>query len=224
MSGSRKRARRARSRFPSAVSAIGRRARWYDGCNSRDVITRMNLAMLGAALLIPAAVLAHQTDAVETFTATASIKNAHGAAATLPVTISVARKMSREEADVLIAAYRAGGVSALRAALEPVPPTGVVRVGDQSVTARVTIERPTDKGRLLTIVADGPLILPSGAAPVGGVEGCDFTVIDLEETAGGDWTGVLAPAAQIATSGKAFVITDLAKEVIWLSAVTRQPQ
>src|SRR5262245_55612488 len=94
----------------------------------------------------------------ETFKATASVKTAGGASATAPVIIKVDRKMSQAEADKLGAAFKAGGVAGLKSALQGVAPTGSIQLGaGKPVPTRITIERATDKGRLLTIVTDTPI-------------------------------------------------------------------
>ena len=75
------------------------------------------------ALVSIAAATSIQTGA-ETFSATAAIKTAGGAAATAPVTITVTHKMSQAEADKYTGAFAKGGVAALRKALTGVASTG----------------------------------------------------------------------------------------------------
>ena len=82
--------------------------------------------------------------AAEVFTATAAVKTAGGASASAPVTITIDRKMSQNEADKLVAAFKAGGAAALRKGLVGIPPTGTVRIGAGTATpTRFTIERAT---------------------------------------------------------------------------------
>jgi hypothetical protein len=76
-----------------------------------------------ACLLTTASVFA-QSAARESFTATASVKTAGGAAATAPVQVTVDRKMSQAEADTMLAAFKTGGAAGLRKALEGVPRRG----------------------------------------------------------------------------------------------------
>jgi hypothetical protein len=102
----------------------------------------------------------------ETFLATATIATTGGVTATAPVTIGVARTTPEGEAQALVRAFVTGGEKALRQALSGLPPTGSVRVGNASPTpARITLDRPTDKGRLLTIVTDQPILLSAPAFP-----------------------------------------------------------
>jgi hypothetical protein len=178
-------------------------------------------AALVLAFVIAAAALDAQSRAPETFTATATIKTAGGAMATAPVTIIVERTMSRAEAGRLVQAFRTGGAAGLRKALEGVAPTGVVRAGAHEVAARLTIERVTDKGRLLTIVTDRPLMFVGAGLPGAKArDGFDFAVVDLEIDAHGAGTGTLAAAAKITTHRETFVVKDYADDIIRLRAVT----
>ena len=102
-------------------------------------------------------------------------------AATAPVTITIDRKMSQVEADKLGEAFKAGGAAALRKALAGVPPTGTIRLGSGNPTpTRVTVERVTDTGRLLTIVTDQALFFVGAGAPGAKPQaGFDFAVVDV---------------------------------------------
>jgi hypothetical protein len=161
--------------------------------------------------------------AVETFTATAAVKTASGGAASAPVTITIDRKMSPREADSLVAAFTAGGAAALRKALEGVPPTGSIRLGAGSATpTRVTIERATGPGRLLTIVTDKPLLfLGAGLPGAQPKAGYDFGVVDIEVDAAGNGSGTLAPAAMLKVNNGALVVTDYGTEGVRLTAVKK---
>jgi hypothetical protein len=186
----------------------------------RNVNRQLSAAALMLAFVTSAAVLAAQRDAPETFTATATTKTAGGATATAPVIITVERTMSRQEARRLVQAFRAGGAAGLRKALDGVAPTGVVRVAAHEVAARLTIERLTDKGRLLTIVTDQPLLfLGAGLPGAKPRDGFDFAVIDLEIDAHGAGTGTLAAAARITARQDTFVVKDYADDIIRLTAV-----
>ena len=160
----------------------------------------------------------------ETFTATATVKAAGGATATAPITIVVERKMSQAEADKFTAAFKTGGAAALRKALVGVPPTGSIKIGaGAAVPTRLTLERPTSDGRLLTIVTDTPLAFVGAGVPgAKSPEGHDFGVIDLEIRDKAASTGVIAPAAKVTVNAQgAFVVTDYSGEYIRLTAVTK---
>jgi hypothetical protein len=161
--------------------------------------------------------------AAETFTATATLKTAGAATASAPITIVVARKMSQEEADGLTAAFKSGGSSGLRRALAGVPATGTVRLaGGESTPTRLTLERATDKGRLLTIVTDRPILfLGAGMPQAPSREGYEFGIIDIEVDSAGSGSGTLAPAAKVTVRQGAIVVDDYASEVVRLVDVKK---
>ncbi len=164
-----------------------------------------------------------QAQAAETFTATAEVKTAGGATSSAPVTIVVDRKMSQSEADSLTGAFKTGGAAALRKALVGVKPTGTVRLGSgAATTTRLTIERVTDKGRLLTIVADQPILfLGAGVPGAKPKDGYDFAIIDIEVGATGSGSGTLAPAAKVTVKQDVFVVEDYGAELVRLTAVKK---
>lgn len=159
----------------------------------------------------------------ETFTGTATVKTASGATATAPITIVVERKMPQSEADKLVEAFKSGGAPALRKALAGVPPTGSVKLGNGAATpARLTIERPTDKGRLITIVTDQPIVyLGAGVPDAKSKEGYDFGVVDIEVDGTGAGSGTLAGAAKVTLKQGVFVVDDYSGELIRLTAATK---
>jgi hypothetical protein len=173
--------------------------------------------------VLAAASAAHGQAGAETFTATASVKTAGSTAASTPVTIVVDRKMPQAEADKLVAAFKTGGAAALRKALVGVAPTGSIRLGGgKPTTTRLTIERPTDKGRLLTIVADTPIVfLGAGVPGAKPKEGYDFAVLDLEVDAKGAGSGTLSPAAKVTVKQGVFVVDDYSGELVRLEGVTK---
>lgn len=184
---------------------------------------RMMSAALPFTVVLAAAWPAHSQPTAETFTATATVKTAGGASATAPVTITVDRKMSQSEADSLVGAFKAGGAAALRKALGGVAPTGSVKLGaGTETTTRLTVERPTDKGRLLTIVTDKPILfLGAGVPAAKAKEGYDFAVIDLEVDGKGGGSGTLAPAAKVTVKDGAFVVEDYGSELVRLTGVSK---
>jgi hypothetical protein len=159
----------------------------------------------------------------ETFTATAGIKTAAGAAASAPVTVVVSRKMSHDEVEKLAATFTTGGAAALRKALAGAATTGSIQLGGGAATpTRLAFERTTDRGRLLTVVADQPIMaigagLP-GAKPKAGY---DFAILDLMLDAQGSGAGTFAPAAKIGVKQGAFVVEDYASEMVKLTDVKK---
>ena len=179
----------------------------------------------GLALVMSAAAVsfARAQAGEETFTATATVKTAGGATATAPVTIVVSRKMAQQEADKFAEAFKTGGDAALRKALSGVPPTGSIRIGDGAATpTRITLERPTDKGRLLTIVTDKPILfLGAGVPGAKAKTGYDFAVIDIQVDEKGAGGGTLSPAAKIRVNQGAFVVDDYGAETVQLTGVKK---
>ena len=183
----------------------------------------IGLVVLPAVLLVASTSLRGQ-NAAEVFTATAAVKTAGGASASAPVTISIDRKMSPSEAETLTSAFKSGGAAALRKALVGVAPTGSVKLGGASATpTRLTIERASGRGRLLTMVTDQPVLFVGGGMPgAKPKEGYDFAVIDIEVDGSGNGAGTLAPAAKIKLNQDAFVVEDYGGvEVVRLTAVKK---
>jgi len=178
--------------------------------------------VLAAALLATPASPSGQA-AAEVFTATAGVKTAAGASASAPVTITIDRKMSQSEAEALVTAFKTGGEAALRKALVGVAPTGSVKIaGGAATPTRLTIERPTGDGRLLTIVTDRPLhFVGAGLPGAKAKEGYNLGVIDLIVDAKGGGTGTIAPAAKIKMNQSAFVVDDYGAEAVQLTAVKK---
>jgi hypothetical protein len=171
--------------------------------------------------VVAATNVAGQTGARETFTATAAVKAAGGAAATAPLKVTVDRKMSESEADTMLAAFKSGGAAGLRKALQGVPAVGSAQLGGGKPTPlRHALERPTEKGRLLTLVADTPMLFLGAGVPGAKAQaGYDFAIIDLEVDAKNAGSGTLAPAAKVTVKNGAFVVEDYAGELVRLTAV-----
>ena len=178
-------------------------------------------AVFATALTALASSSALAGAAAETFTGTATLKTAGGATATAPVTIVVDRKVTTAEADAVTAAFTKGGTAALRKALQALPPAGSIQLGaGKSTRMRLALERTTDKGRLLTIVSDEPILfLGAGVPGARPKEGFDFAIADIEIDAKGNGSGTLYPAAKIEVKQGAFVVADYGSDLIRLSDV-----
>ena len=162
----------------------------------------------------------------ETFRATATVATAGGAKATAPVTIVITRTTPATEGQTLAQAYTTGGEAALRKALAGLSTTGSVTIGKGAPTAtKITLDRPTEKGRLLTIVTDKPILfLGSGLPDAKAKEGYGFAILDIEVDGKGNGSGTLSPAAKVKVANGAFVVDDYASESIRLTGVTRAKQ
>jgi hypothetical protein len=175
-----------------------------------------------AALVSVAAATSSQTSS-ETFSATAAVKSASGAQATAPVTITVTHKMSQAEADKYTGAFATGGVAALRKALTGVAPTGSIQIGNGKATpTRLTLERPSDRGRLLTIVTDQPLMfLGAGMPDAKPKQGFDFGIVDITVAANGTGSGTMSPAAKVTVKQGVFVVDEYSGELVRLTDVKK---
>lgn len=160
----------------------------------------------------------------EAFTATATVTTAGGAAATAPVAVAVDRIMPESEVARFLAAFKSGGASALRKSLTGVAPTGSIRIGNGKATpTRLTLERVTDKGRLLTMVTDTPILfLGAGLPDAKPKSGYDFGILDIEVDQSGRGSGTLAPAAKVTVKQGVFVVDDYGAELIRLTGVKRK--
>ena len=179
--------------------------------HQNSLLTVLSFTLLAAMAAAPAA-----QPGPETFQATASVKTAGSAEASAPVTIVVTRKMPQEEADKLTKAFTSGGVAALRKALVGVAPTGSIQIGAGKPTpTRLTLERPAEQGRMLTVVSDSPLLfigagLP-GAKPK---DGFDFGIVDLIVDSKGSGSGTISPAAKVTVRQGAFVVDEYSGELV----------
>jgi len=179
--------------------------------------------VLSIAVVLSTAPAARTQTGAETFTGTATVKTAGGATASAPITIVIDRKMSQSEADRFTGLFKTGGAAALRKALEGLPPTGSVTLGKGTPTpTRLTLERRTDKGRLLTMVADKPILaLGAGLPDAKPTAEHDFAVVDIEVDDSGNGSGTFAPAAKITVNQGAFVVSDYSSELIRLTGIKK---
>jgi hypothetical protein len=180
-------------------------------------------ALVTLTIACAAVAFAQAQAGAETFSATATVKTAGGAAATSPVSIVIDRKLSQADTDRLTAAFKEGGAAGLRKALGGAAAAGSIRLGSGEPTpARIVVERATDKGRLITVVTDKPILfLGAGVPGAKAKEGYDFAVLDLEVDAKGNGGGTLAPAAKVTLKQGAFVVEDYAQELVRLTGVKK---
>jgi hypothetical protein len=179
------------------------------------------LSMIGLVAICAATATSSQTG--ESYTATASIATEGGATASAPITITVIRPTPEAEAAKLKAAFEHGGAAALRQALAGVEPAGSIRIASGTpIPARIAIERPTDQGRLLTLVTDRPLLfLGAGLPDPKPREGFEFGIVDVIVSNTGGGEGTMSPAAKVTVRQGAFVVDEYAGGVLRLTNVTK---
>jgi len=160
----------------------------------------------------------------ETFSAHASVTTAEGASATAPATIVVHRWSTGRDRDALVAAIRSGGSGAARALLAGREDIGAIQLGATMTAIKHANTRPTDRGRLVTIVTAEPVwFLGVGDPTAKPRAGYDLGVVLLDLDAYGNGEGELAPAATVQIDARGAIVTkDYGAEVVRLSNVTQQ--
>jgi hypothetical protein len=134
----------------------------------------------------------------ETFTATASVKKGE-ARASAPATVTVTRYASSAERDAVMKALRETGMTGARKVLAAMSDAGFIELGEKRTPIKLASVRPTDSGRLVTLVTSEPM-LHLGAG-----------------------LGELAPAAKIGLDkGGAILIEDYGPTVMWLKDLTKK--
>jgi hypothetical protein len=156
----------------------------------------------------------------ETFAATATVKAAGGGTITAPVTITITRWTTDAERTKAMAALKTGP-AALKTALDAMPATGTIQIGDRPTPLRYARTLATGGGKLVIVVAPQPILhLGAGVPDAKPKSGYDFAFVTLEvDAAGKVTTGDLAPAAKLKTgTDDAVVVDDYGVEAVRLSA------
>ena len=166
--------------------------------------------------LVLVAVRAH----AETFTATATLKPAAGAAASAPLTASVRAFASDADRAALTAAIKKGGATAARDLLASKPDLGSIDVAGKSTPVKYAYSQPVGAGRLVTIVTAEPIHFVVGAHKDTKLQAgheIGVVLIDLSSTPS---HGEVALAAKVHIDAKgAIVIDDYGDDVVRLTNV-----
>ena len=159
----------------------------------------------------------------ETFTATASVKKGE-ARASAPATVTVTRYASTAERDAVMKALRETGMTGARKVLAAMSDAGFIELGEKRTPIKLASVRPTDSGRLVTLVTSEPMLhLGAGLAASKPTAGFDVAVALLDLPNGGAGLGELAPAAKIGLDkGGAILIEDYGPTVMWLKDLTKK--
>jgi hypothetical protein len=158
----------------------------------------------------------------ETFTATASVRSG-AVSASAPVTVTVTQYSSATDRAAVMAAVREAGTEGLRKALAALPDAGFIQLADRRTPIKYAGQRPTDTGRLLTLVTAEPILfLGAGIPAARSKDGFDVAVAMLEVPEKGAGSGELVPAGKVSLDeGGALLIEDYGSTVMWLNALTR---
>ena len=175
------------------------------------------------ALMCLAAVLAVAVAAQgvpETFTATASVKT--GAAnASGPVTVTITRYSSEADRAAVMAALQGGGAARARTMLKALGDAGFIQLGGRRTAIKFASQRPTDTGRLVTVVTAEPILFLGAGIPESKPRSGYEVAVAMLVLDGGKGRGELAPAAKIGLDdGGALLIEDYGATVIWLDGLT----
>jgi hypothetical protein len=158
----------------------------------------------------------------ETFTASAQVLG-NNAGSSAQVTIQINQYTSEKDRTTIQEALRLGGYRGFLPALRSAPDVGYVEMNGRKVTARWARQQPTEKGRTISIVTDGPMFFVGG----GNVDakpraGFDVAVIQLDVDSIGLGTGSFAAAARVRPGGATGVqIDDYAEAPVKLVTVRK---
>lgn len=176
------------------------------------------MSPLLAPLLTP--LLALAIAAPDTFTATASARIGSTSVQTA-VTVTITRQSSNDEREAVAKAIRSGGTLALHTVLTGFADAGTIQVGERRTAIKFASERPTDSGRLVTIVTADPIFYLGGGLPESKPRaGYEVAVAMLVLQEGGGGTGELVPAARVGLDKDgSLLIQDYGEAVMWLNAI-----
>jgi hypothetical protein len=182
------------------------------------------LYMLQIWIALMASVVLAQKDIKppETFTASAQVLG-NNAGSSAQVTIQINQYTSEKDRTTIQEALRLGGYRGFLPALRSAPDVGYVEMNGRKVTARWARQQPTEKGRTISIVTDGPMFFVGG----GNVDakpraGFDVAVIQLDVDSIGLGTGSFAAAARVRPGGATGVqIDDYAEAPVKLVTVRK---
>ena len=156
----------------------------------------------------------------ETFVATASLRSAT-ATRTAPVTIVVTRQTTEQERGKVVEALRTGGTAGVAALLKAMADVGYIEIGGRRSVLKYAYARPTDTGRLITVITASPIVYLGADIPGAKPKtGFDLALALLDLPGSGSGTGELAPAAKVkVTEAGAIQTEDYGADVVRLTDV-----
>jgi hypothetical protein len=155
----------------------------------------------------------------ETFTATATVKPAAGAAASAPLTATVQTWATDADRNALLAALKKGGTAA-RDLLAKRPSVGSVQVAGKSTPIKYAYAHPSGADRVITIVTAEPIHFVVGAHPDTKVQAGHELGVVLIDLSSAPAHGEVALAAKVHGDAQgAVVIDDYGDDVVRLTDV-----
>jgi hypothetical protein len=137
----------------------------------------------------------------EAFRAKAKLTTEAGGADAL-VRIEIDQYTPERDLKTMEEALQTNGSGAFLDALRRAPIAGRFRMGDQTFTIRWARQRPTAKGRVISLVTDSPVYFVGGGLPGAKPRtGFDVAVVQLNMDSAGVGEGSLAAAARVKPGG-----------------------
>jgi hypothetical protein len=120
-------------------------------------------------------------------------------------------------------ALQSGGSDGFVQALKKAPIAGHLKIGDKSFTIRWARQKPTDKGRVISIVTDAPVYYVGAGVPEAKPKaGYDVAVAQMTIDTAGLGDGIIALAAKVKPGGENGVeIQDYAAEPVKLVSIMK---
>lgn len=169
---------------------------------------RAAVAVLVAAVVVPALAAQKKHTAPEVFNGRASVAAAAGSGDAY-ITIRVDRYSADKDLKAMEQALKNGGSAAFVHALRQAPIVGRFEVGTKTFAIRWARQRDNDRGRVISLVTDGPVYFVGGGVPgAESREGFDVAVIQLTVDTSGLGEGSMATAARVKPGEKTDVAID----------------
>jgi len=138
-------------------------------------------------------------------------------------TIQIDHYTPEKDLKAMEQALQTGGSDGFVQALRKAPVAGHLKVGDKSFTIRWARQKPTEKGRVISIVTDAPVYFVGAGLPdAQSRAGFDVAVAQMNIDTSGLGEGSIALAAKVKPGGQAGVeIQDYASEPVKLVSIMR---
>jgi len=186
------------------------------------------LAVLAAALMVASASpgAAPQSKkknaAPETFNGKARVTSG-GSIADAYFSVQIDQYTPDKDLKAMEQALQSGGSDGFVQALKKAPVAGHLKIGDKTFTIRWARQKPTDKGRTISIVTDAPVYYVGAGVPEAKPKaGYDVAVGQMIIDTAGLGDGIIALAAKVKPGGQNGVeIQDYATEPVKLVSIMK---
>ncbi len=167
-------------------------------------------------------VLAQAIKPPETFIANAQVQG-QDTGASAKVTIHIEKYTDERDRNAMTEALRLGGYPGFLPVLRKAPEVGYVEMSGRKVPVRWARQQPTDKGRSISVVTDGPLLfVGGGSVNAKPREGFELAIIQMDVDSIGLGSGTMAAAARVKPGGPTGVqIDDYSEQPVKLATVRK---